>query len=138
MADDHGKVGRGRPPAQHQFQRGKSGNPRGRPKGARNLAIELTEELNQKVRIREGDKESYISKQRAIIKAMVAKALKGDTRAALTVLTVRARLIDDNKAPGEAVSASDQALLDEYIEREVAKRTRGAKNTSGDPHKDPE
>lgn len=134
MSDGQDNVGRGKPPKQHRFRKGQSGNPKGRPKGARNLTLELAEELNQKIRIREGDKESYVSKQRAIIKAMVTKALKGDTRAALTVLTVRARLIDDDDASGEAISASDQALLDEYVEREVTKRVRGDKKDPTDPH----
>ena len=44
MPDDY-KVGYKQPPKTAQFQKGKSGNPRGRPKNARNLKTDLAEEL---------------------------------------------------------------------------------------------
>lgn len=36
-------VGYGKPPTTHQFKPGKSGNPRGRPKGSRNVVTEITD-----------------------------------------------------------------------------------------------
>ena len=75
-------VGYGRPPKHGRFAPGQSGNPKGRKKGSKNLATDLAEELAEKIRVREGVRERSVSKQRAILKALVAKALKGDTRAA--------------------------------------------------------
>lgn len=127
MADEEKRVGKGLPPTQHRFKKGQSGNPKGRPKGVRNLKIELEDELNQKIRVIEGGKEIFISKQRAIIKSLVAKAIKGDARAATAILAVRTRLIDDNSDGGVDVSDSDKTLLDEFLERELAKRARREK-----------
>jgi hypothetical protein len=43
------KVGYKRPPKTRQFQKGKSGNPKGRPKNTRNLKTDLAEELTSRI-----------------------------------------------------------------------------------------
>ncbi len=45
------EVGFGKPPKATQFRKGESGNPRGRPKGRRNLATELHAALNETVTV---------------------------------------------------------------------------------------
>lgn len=54
MADGDYEVGYGRPPEQHRFKRGQSGNPRGRPKGARGFKTMLEEELSGTVTVSSG------------------------------------------------------------------------------------
>ena len=43
------EVGYGKPPKHTRFQPGQSGNPRGRPKGTKNLKTDLEEELSERV-----------------------------------------------------------------------------------------
>ena len=75
------KVGYGKPPRKTQFKRGRSGNPKGRPKGSRNLATDLASELGEQITVREDGHSRRISKQRALIKSLMARALQGDVRA---------------------------------------------------------
>jgi hypothetical protein len=89
------KVGYGKPPKSAQFKRGKSGNPKGRPKGSLKLATDLAAELNEQITVREDGKPRRVSKQRALIKSLMAKALQGDIRANATVLALYARVITD-------------------------------------------
>jgi len=89
------KVGYGRPPKATQFKPGRSGNPRGRPKGSRNLATDLSAELGELITVREDGRSRRISKQRALIKSLMARALQGDVRATAAVLALYARVITD-------------------------------------------
>jgi hypothetical protein len=99
MANEKSKsdsVGYKRPPQAHKFVSGQSGNPHGRPKGTRNFKTDLRDELNETISFHEGGREISISKQRALIKRLVASALGGDARAIATVLSFCARAFGDD------------------------------------------
>jgi hypothetical protein len=86
-------VGYGKPPEATRFKPGQSGNPRGRPKGSRNLATDLAAELGEQITVREAGRPRRISKQRALIKSLMAKGLQGDVRATAALLALYARVI---------------------------------------------
>lgn len=74
-------VGYGKPPRGTRFQKGLSGNPRGRPKGSLNVATALERELNQRVTIKENGQTRTITKFEAAIKQLANKAASGDAKA---------------------------------------------------------
>jgi hypothetical protein len=113
MGND-GEVGFGKPPVHSRFRKGSSGNAKGRPKGTKNLRTDLTEVLQERITVTEGDRKVRMSKQRAIIKTLVAKTLKGDARSATTLLTTIFRVLDfaDMAADVEQpLDANEQELL---------------------------
>ncbi len=121
--DDDDAVGYKRPPKHSRFKKGQSGNPRGRPQRSRNLKTDLAEELGESIRVREGDREYRVSKQRAVLKALVAAAIKGDMRAASSVITLCARIFEvEDEGEHQPLSLSDQRVLDDFIDREIARR----------------
>jgi hypothetical protein len=119
--DDDDRVGYKRPPAHTRFKPGQSGNPKGRPKHDRNLKTEFLEELSEIIRVREGDREMKISKQRAFVKALVAAAIKGDMRAASALVSFCTRAFgnepEDDQPPSPA--PDDLEILNEFVGREV-------------------
>jgi len=116
MAKDDYEIGYKKPPKQAQFQPGQSGNPKGRPKGSKNLATDLQEELGQKIVITEGNKKQTVTKQRAMLKTMFAKALKGDARSATVLINLILGLhqVKDDQDNDTALSADDAAILAAY------------------------
>jgi hypothetical protein len=88
------EVGFKRPPVHTRFRKGESGNRKGRPKSTKNLKTDLNEELREKVTLKDGDRTRKISKQRAIVKTLVNKTLKGDARAASTLINLVCRTSD--------------------------------------------
>jgi hypothetical protein len=119
MTDDD-KVGYKHPPKTTQFRQGQSGNPKGRPKGTRNLKTDLEEELYEQIRITtQGGGSQKMTKQRGFIKYLFARALKGDMRAAALILNMRYRLIEpeqDDQPPSD-LSPEDARLLQGYLQR---------------------
>jgi hypothetical protein len=109
-------VGYGRPPQQHQFKPGRSGNPSGRPKGVRALKTELLEELAELVTVADGTTTVEVSKARAVVKALVRMAIAGDARAISTVMGSCARALGGE----DAVDDEPEAPEDREIMRAVA------------------
>jgi len=81
-----GKAGYKRPPIKSQFRKGQSGNPRGRRKGQRNLGPVLAEVLRQTVTVKQDGKSQRMSKGEAVIKMLLTKSNKDDSRAIKAVL----------------------------------------------------
>jgi hypothetical protein len=110
MAGDD-DVGYRRPPKATRFKPGQSGNPKGRPRGSANLATDLAAELNEQITVREGGQAQRISKQRALIKSLMAKALQGDVRATTALLALYARSIPESPEGESAVVEEDELLI---------------------------
>jgi len=116
MARDDDSVGYGRPPKATRFAKGTSGNPSGRPRGSRDLRADLQDELAELISVNdEAGGPQRITKQRALVKAIVQKALSGDVRAvnALFALTIRGTGHETDELAGR--EADDDALLEEYV-----------------------
>ncbi|SPH24286.1 hypothetical protein DEA8626_03336 [Defluviimonas aquaemixtae] len=83
-------VGYGKPPEGARFKPGQPGNPRGRPKGAKNRRPALHEErmkaiiLDEAYRtitVRDGDRNVTVPMARAVIRSLAVNAAKGQHRA---------------------------------------------------------
>ena len=104
-------MGYGKPPAATRFKPGKSGNPKGRPKGSLNLATDLSAELGEQITVREGGRQHRISKQRALVKSLMAKALQGDVRATTAVLALYARVISEPEEEGRPIEEDELLII---------------------------
>lgn len=85
---ENGQVGYGRPPAATRFAKGRSGNPRGRPKN-RHRGIPHDAVLGQMVTVREEGRERRITAAEAFLLQLTRKGLAGDnaaTRASLEAI----------------------------------------------------
>ena len=75
------EVGYGKPPRHTRFAKGQSGNPRGRPCGAKNFTTLLEEALHEPVTVTENGGRRKVSKRRAIVTQLVNRSATADFRA---------------------------------------------------------
>lgn len=130
---DDDEVGYGKPPKHAQFRKGTSGNPRGRPKGARGLRTDLMEINAEKITVIENGRKRKMTRQQATLRAMSAKALKGDVRAATALVNLNLQLIgpDGAQETRKALSEGDAAILDSFIDDQLRLREAAGTGEAG-------
>src|ERR1041384_2567600 len=79
-------VGRGTPPNRSQFSKGQRGNPKGRPKGSRNVRSIIMEAARHPVTATIDGKQRRISKVQATAMQLATRAAGGDPRAVSQLL----------------------------------------------------
>lgn len=125
---EHYDVGYCKPPAEHRFKKGSSGNRKGRPKSARSFRTEVLEVLTSKVIIKEGGKSRKITTSMATLHRLRQRALSGDTRAMEKVLLLALQYLPNGDGPHlKKVLQEDEELLREY-RRQIKEGRDGDEN----------
>lgn len=75
------EVGNCKPPKHRQFKKGVSGNPRGRPRGRRNLSSTIEATWKEKVQIEENGEKRTVTKLEVTIRRFIQNAMSGDVQA---------------------------------------------------------
>ena len=111
------KEGYKRPPKEHQFKKGVSGNPKGRPKNNATFAENVLDEMQEKIMVKESGKQKEITKKQALAKKLVAEALNGKNSAIKLLLPILASETNLTKEVDEELSANDAQIIEDYITR---------------------
>lgn len=127
------KVGYKRPPRQTRFHKGRSGNPKGRSRGNRNLKTVLADQLKGSITATLDGRPRQITRIEAIALSMVTSAIKGDARARDSLLRTMQvlGLLDQQEQEARPLSADEQKLLELYGHRIRRRLEAGAENNSG-------
>ena len=114
-------VGYKKPPKHGQFKKGQSGNPKGRPKGARSFGAYLDDYLEQKVEVRDGNKVHEMRLLEVAARTLAKKAVSGNLPALMQLLKILGECGAANKGTSDAqgsettsnetLSKSDREIL---------------------------
>jgi len=112
-------VGYGRPPKKTQFKKGKSGNPRGRPRGSRGIGAVLRDVIQQKIPVRENGKVRHLPGLEVMLRQAFNDAMRSGPGAQKFFFSLIARYADLNETeivPNiDEVLVEDQKILDRYL-----------------------
>jgi hypothetical protein len=125
-------VGYGRPPKRTQFQKGKSGNPHGRPKGTLNLATIIARTIMEPVVITEHGQKKTITKLEAAAKQLMNKAASGELRASAQLVALvqwMEHQMDAHEPAPDLLPEADQRVRDRMLRQLIRQAQQG-----GAPH----
>ena len=123
MADDDKpdyKVGYKKPPLHTRFRKGQSGNPRGRPRGSKNLSTLLIDALNEPVVVTEDGRKRKISKRELGVRQLVNKFAMAEAQATkilLGLMQERDRRAAEASAERPSFGADDEKVIANLLKR---------------------
>ncbi len=114
------EVGYGRPPRHSRFEKGQSGNRKGRPPRSKNIMTLLTRALNERVTVSEKGRRKSITKREAIVAQLVNKSASADLKAMSMLLG----MLSQAEVPAHGSGPQSPALVeaDESVLRSLRER----------------
>jgi len=107
-------VGYGKPPRANQFKPGESGNPKGRPKGAKSEATILQDLLQHKISLNDRGRTRRITVLEGILRRIADDCLKGNIKSA-TFLLNRLQAMTSGEPDESGLSDDEQTVLETYL-----------------------
>ena len=109
-------VGYGKPPSEHTWKTGQSGNPNGRPKGSKNESTILREIFQRKIESRSERGTKKITILEGILLRITEDSLKGNTKSATFLLNRYAALVS-GELQRQDLSEDDREVLEAFAKR---------------------
>lgn len=137
MANDRSgdyEVGYGKPPRRTQFQKGQSGNPKGRAKGSKNLAAIIMSALHEPVTVTQNGRRRKITKIEAMTTQLANKGASGDPKATQLLLGMVQLYEDRAETPSETkvVGDADRQVMQMLFAR-IHRMGNGGLDETPDP-----
>jgi hypothetical protein len=117
MDDD--QTGYKQPPRAGQFKKGRSGNPKGRPKGSGNFKTDLLQVMGETVFILQNGERRPVSGRKAVALKLLHGAMSGDAKAlgTLTNHLLKHDIDADAKPQVEIVTENDRVIIEDFLRR---------------------
>ena len=110
--------GYGKPPKKHQFKKGVSGNPRGRPKGKKSFTAIFKKLENEKITIQINGKTEKLTIEQAILKRVMIDSVVGKSSSARLYLETKQTILAMPETEGMSASErnkQDEAILESFL-----------------------
>jgi hypothetical protein len=122
---DSYEVGFGKPPERTRFKKGRSGNPKGRPRKKPDLYSELTKVLRENVTITVDGQQEKVTVQQALLRRLRDQALRGELWAQKLTQKVVAAL-PESESESRPVDLRGAAATYDRLMKEWAREKAGA------------
>src|SRR4051812_28479574 len=116
------KIGKGKPPKQHQFAKGKSGNPGGRKKQSLNVKTLLMAIAESEIEITENGRKAKKTMAEALLLRHFQEALRGRPRSIEDLLDRMERYGSSSPEQEEEQPDEDRIILDRALSPHRRKR----------------
>jgi hypothetical protein len=122
------EVGYRKPPKQHRFKRGVSGNPKGRKPRSVSIASTLRKLALEPRTVRIGERTQSLSTLEIAVRRQIEKVVQGDTKAFMALMGMLIEHVPELKVELErrVSSGEDLELLKDFVQRNthlIARKT---------------